>query len=176
MKGNSNKNKSTEVLVVQAKDGKISVPNALEALNKKLDGIKKVQDTPYKTSGDMSSIGFGSVKTEMLVENLVRGLSIIIAKEDAYQKAAERLGLTSVPAFNVAGGSLEDWTTDIKLRIQIIQQEETMKKLTAARDKMAKFLSEEDQKRIVLNEISDIIGTEIVDDDNNTNTAAVAAD
>lgn len=132
-----------------------SVPSVLSTLDAKISSLKKVVDTPYKTTGNLD--GFGDIKQETKIENLIRANSMVRSKAAAYADSIVDLDLGSAPAFSISGGDVEAWKQDIKLRIAIIQHKETYDKLTAYKEKMSKFLSEADQKAILMDEMAAFI-------------------
>lgn len=142
--------KSVELAVVGA-----SVPDVLTILNDKLKSLKAVTECSYKTSGNLE--GFGDIKNETKVENLIRAFSSVRGKETAYNAAAKELGLTTYPAFSVSGGNSEDWKQDILLRKAVIEHADTQKKLEDLSSKAQKFLSEKDQYNIFLKEAAEAL-------------------
>lgn len=127
----------------------------MELLDKKLAEVKKVEDTPYKTNGDMSEHAFSNnIKNETESDVLVRMLSVAIAKEEAYQKAVKELNLSSCKAITFGTGTLDDLKHDIKLRIAIITQDTKSKALRDAKDKLSKFMTAEEQKTIILKDLA----------------------
>lgn len=127
-----------------------SVPNVLELLAAKLAELKVVTECSYKTGGNLA--GFGDIKSETKVENLVRALSSIRGKEKAYYETAAILGLTETPVFSEGGGNAADWTQDVKLRIAVIQHADTKAKLEALTEQAKGFLTKEMQYEIFLKE------------------------
>lgn len=132
-----------------------SVPSVLSVLDEKLNSLKKVVDTPYKTTGNLDK--FGDIKQETKMENLIRAFSMVKSMEKAYSDAAIDLGEESVPAFSISGGSVEDWKQDIKLRIAIIKHKETYDKLNKYKEEMKQFLSAEDRRGILMHEMESFI-------------------
>lgn len=144
------KKNNTELALV-SKD----VPNVLELLDKEIAGLKKIADSIYKTTGALT--GFGDIKQEMKLENLIRAFSMVKGKENAYNEAAKELGLTTYPQFSIDGGTSADWKQDILLRIEIITHKDKLDKLNAYKEKMSKFLSEEDQKAMLMKEMAEFL-------------------
>ena len=132
-----------------------SVPNILDVLKKELQEIKKVSGSNYRTSGNVEGV---NIKTETNVSNLIKVYGSIKVSEQAYNQAAEDLGLTTYPTYQVGGCTVEDWRKDIDLRIKIITQEDRRKELEEAIKEMEQFLTEEDRKAQVLAKIAGIIG------------------
>jgi hypothetical protein len=141
------KNQTNSLALVEA-----PVPDILSKLEEEIKKLNHISDTVYKTTGNLE--GFGDIKKETLVGNLIRAFSIVLAKETAYNKAAEELGLSTYPAFEISGGNAEAWKQDITLRIAIIEHKDRLDKLKSAKEKISKFLSIEDQKAIALKEIA----------------------
>jgi hypothetical protein len=131
------------------------VPSIIQVLDAKLNSMKHITESKYRTSGTLD--GIGDIKKETKIENLIRAYASIIAREEVYNRAAIELGITTYPTFEANGSSSEDWKRDIKLRIDIINQKETADKLTEYKDKMSKFLSAEDQKNMLMTEIASFL-------------------
>lgn len=128
----------------------VSVPDVLSVLSEKLKELKAITECNYKTSGNLE--GFGDIKSETKVENLIRAFSSVRGREKAYNEAAQELGLETYPAFNVSGGNASDWKQDILLRKAVIEHDSTKKKLETLHEQAKKFLSEKDQYQIFLKE------------------------
>ena len=132
-----------------------NVPEVLVILEEKLKALKTIEETAWKCPTNLD--GFGNIQSEMKIENLIRAYSSVKMREEGYTKAAIELGLKTYPAFNINGCNVEQWKHDIDLRIQIINHKETFDKLTTFKDKMSSFLSAEDQKGILMKEMSDFL-------------------
>lgn len=142
------KEKPTAALVLSNTE----VPNVLSLLDKQIANLKKVEDSVYKTTGTLE--GFGDIKQETKLENLIRAHSSVMNKEKFYNESAKDLGLNTYPQFTISGGTSADWKQDILLRIDIITHKEKLDKLKSYKDKMSKFLSEEDQKAMLMQEMA----------------------
>lgn len=145
----NNSKKNTAIMLSKNAD----VPQVLEVLKKKLASLKEIVDTPYKTQGNLE--GFGDIKVETKIENLIRAYSSVKGREKAYHDAAKDLGKTTYPAFVVSGGDADAWKSDIMLRIAIIEQKETHDKLSNWESKMKNFLSAEEQKELLIKEMTE---------------------
>jgi len=149
----SNKEKNTgKITVLNPND---SVREQLATVERALVGLKHVSESNYKTS--MNLDGVGNLKDETKTENLIKALSSVIGRETLYNLAASKLGLASFPKFALGGGSSEDWTQDIKLRIAIITNKETIDALTKAKDELSKFLSEADQQQMAIERVNTML-------------------
>jgi hypothetical protein len=131
------------------------VPKVLVILDEKLKNLKEIEETCYKCPSNLD--GFGPIQSEMKVENLIRALSSVRIREKGYNDAVAELKLTTVPVFTIGKATADQWKHDIELRIKIINHKETFDKLNTYKDKMSKFLSEEDQKSILLKEMEDFL-------------------
>lgn len=148
---NKMKNKETKVTAELTVTDKI--PEILSVLDEQIGKLKTIAESVYKTAGTLD--GFGDIKAETKVENLIRAYSSVKGREDAYNNAAKDLGLNQYPQFNVNGGTAADWKQDILLRIDIITHKDKLDKLNEYKEKMSKFLSAEDQKAMLLKEMTD---------------------
>lgn len=131
------------------------VPEILSALDKEIGKLKTISESVYKTTGNLE--GFGDIKVETKLENLIRAYSSVKGREEAYDKAAKELGLSTYPQFSISGGTAADWRQDILLRIDIITHKDKLDKLKDYKDKMSKFLSAEDQRSILMKEMSEFL-------------------
>ncbi len=135
------------------------VPSILSTLDEELSSLKKITDKPYITTGN-TILGNTSIdiKTETKIDNLVKVFSSISGRASAYQKAMDELGIDQAPEFNVEGGTLAQWKEDIQKRLSVIKYEDRKNTLQGFKDKMSKFLSEEDQKKVLLEEMRSYLG------------------
>ena len=143
----STKGKKVELMLADTKTADV-----LTNLDERIKSLKAITECNYKTSGSMT--GFGTnVKDEMKIENLLRMGSSVTLRAEAYDKFANSIGRTTYPVFN-DGGTVADWEFDIKLRIAVIEHKTTLDTLTAYKDKMSKFLSEAEQKEMLMGEMA----------------------
>jgi hypothetical protein len=129
----------------------MEVPSVIAALEAKIKALDHITDSKYRTGGKLD--GFGDIKQETNISNLIKAFSSIRGREKAYAEAAEEMGLSTFPVFEANGSTSEDWKQDILLRIAIINHKDTLDKLTEYRNKMKEFLSKEDQKAILFAEM-----------------------
>lgn len=132
----------------------VNTIETLKIIEERISKMERIQETPYKTTGNLN--GFNSIKTETSIENLIRAHSYITNKEKKYYKSADILGVKKAPQFTEGGGTAADWEADIKLRIQIIDQEDMLKRLTKYKEEMSKFLSDQDRKAMLMSEMADL--------------------
>jgi hypothetical protein len=132
------------------------VASVIGVLDAKIKSLDHISDSKYKTSGNLD--GFGDIKKETNISNLIKAYSSIKGRETAYNAAAEEMNVGTYPVFEVNGSSAEDWKNDIMLRIAIINHKETLDKLTEYKEKMTQFMSKEEQKAVLLKEMAAFLG------------------
>lgn len=142
------KNVTTELAIKDMSDTTL----LLEKLDSELAKVRTIEETPYKTGGTID--GFGDIKTETKIENLIRAYSSYKGRFNAYVDSATDLGINTYPAF---GPSLEDVSHDIKLRIAIIRQDVKTKALKEAKTQISKFMSEEEQKLMIFKDLAKLL-------------------
>lgn len=128
---------------------KTPTQNVIEAIDAKITSIKRISESPFKTAMVLDS-PFGDLKNERKVDTLIRAAGSIIGMGDHYEKAAKALKVETYPTFMLKGCRVEDWLHDINLRIQIVNQEETLKELESLRAEMGQFMTAEERKEVVL--------------------------
>lgn len=149
------KNQTKAVIVKGAKP--LETISKLDAV---LNKLQQIQETPWKTSGEFGD-GFPNIKNTSNV-----GLGVLLrmsaassTRAELYHKAAARFNKTKYPAFEISGFDDDAWQHDIKLRMDIDEQQEVYTKLKSFQERMRKFMSEEDQKEQLDNEISEFLGS-----------------
>lgn len=125
----------------------------LDKLDLEISQLKAIETTTWKTNGDLE--GFGNIKSEKKIENLIRAYSFVLAKSKFYNESALALGVKTFPVFTI-GGTLEEWEHDIKLQISIVSHQDKYDKLKKAKDALSKFLSEDEQKMAILKEVAEM--------------------
>ena len=129
------------------------IPSIVNVLEKKLAEIKTITDCPYKTTGVFDAGGIKcDIKSETSISNLLNLVGVIKVRENAYNEAQRTLGLKSVPAFTVSGYSSSAWVDDVKLRIAVIEHDETVKKITKFKEEFSKLMTQEDQKKLLMSQ------------------------
>lgn len=133
-----------------------SIPTVLSAIEAKIKTFKGIETSKFKTTMQLS--GFGDLTKEVKVEQLIKAFSSIKGRSNAYLDAAKDLGVATFPEFIVDGGSVEDWSNDIKLRIQIITHKDELDNLKALQKEASAFLSQEDQKAMFFEKLASKLG------------------
>jgi hypothetical protein len=135
------------------------VPQALQAIEAKLNGLKMIEDSVYKTSCEFRwNPNYQSnppIKLDAIVDvdKLIQIHSYIAMKDEAYNKSANTLEITEYPVFKWQGYTLADWEHDIKLRIAIVTHKTQFDKLKRAKNKLESFLSKEQQVEMFLEQL-----------------------
>ncbi len=129
----------------------------LEVVKQKLAEVQKITDSVYKTPARIN-VGTSTVdiKTEQNVENLVVAYGIVCAKIDAVESAYTNLGITSHKVVRIDGGTKEEWTADVTLRINIINNQEKLTKLNKIKDSLTELMGKEEKAALLMNELNNI--------------------
>lgn len=146
------KEKNNEVALVANSEN--FVQDALSAIKAKLNKLKHIQESVYKTTGKRVP-GFNiEVQNETQVGQLIMMHSAVANRDKAYSESQAALGIDSAPTFKLEGYSKEDWENDIKLRIQVMQHKEELDKLKELEGEITQLMTNEDRKRIVAAKIA----------------------
>lgn len=124
--------KGNEIAVLTDTSSKIQ---RVEAEIKKMELLR---DESTKTPGKINLSGGGSVDVSKETDNekLVLGLASILLRANAQELAYEKVGLGgNHPVVKIDGASSEGWIHDIKLRIQINNQQARFDKLNEFKKK-----------------------------------------
>jgi len=124
-----------------------SIPQIISTIDEQIKALGKIETTKYKTN--MNLQGFGDLKQAKDVETLVRAHSMVAGKQIRYNESVKALNLggTAKP-FNEGGYTLEEWTHDLDLQVQILTHSERLTELKKIKKEAEQFVSEEDKKRM----------------------------
>lgn len=137
-------NKKQEVAIIAP----ATVLDGIDLIDQRIAQLKTIQDTPYKTSKKLKSVnGEVDITTETSVDVLITGFSTVLAKAAAKEKAYQELGYTTMPVVKIDGSTISDWKEDIKLRIAIIEQKETLDELNEIKKSYTELMDKEDRKK-----------------------------
>lgn len=137
----------------------VSVPTGIEAVNKKIAQLKEITESVYKTPGRVTSFS-NNIKDETNISELIKMFSSVSGRAKAYDAASEELGLKTVPVFKVDGGTVAEFAHDIKLRIAIIQNKETLDELNAIKKEYTELMDKEDRMALLAKRLSKFGGEE----------------
>lgn len=147
--------KSTESTTLVATEG--NVFTNLEIVKQKLSEIQKVTDSVYKTPGRVDNNGITlDIKTEKNVENLVAAYAGLKAKATAIENAYSDLGITTHKVVRVNDGTVEEWKSDIILRINIINNQEKLDKLNKIKDGLTSLMDNNQKAALLMAEVESL--------------------
>jgi hypothetical protein len=132
-----------------------TVPDSIKTLEEKIAKLKHISESVYITS--VIPMGFNKpVKDELDKGTLVKMMASIAAKEDAYNKASDRLGFKTVPVFKADGHSVSDWEHDIKLRFDVIDNKSRLDELNAIKKELEQMMSDNDRLAMIQDRIKNL--------------------
>lgn len=140
-------NKQSNALVV----ADTTVPDALAILDAKIASMKHIQESVFRSPKKIS-VGGGTIdlETEKSVDNVVKGFAQVMLKASIIEKAYDELGITSRHTPKVDGATVEDWKADCLLRIQIIEQKDTLDELNKLKAEWTELMDKEDRKAMLV--------------------------
>ncbi len=146
--------KSTEVALTSTS----SVSEGIELVRAKLNELKEIETTTWKTSGKvtMSNGTLKDLRDEKSIPELVKAYSAIKLRCEALDGAYDDLGISPAPVSKIDGGTIEEWRHDFQLRMKIIQQEETKAKLTKIESQWRELMDKEDKKALLIKEMQNL--------------------
>lgn len=151
----SSKTKSTKMEVL----AKTDTPEILTKLESEIAKLKDIESAPWKTSGVVD--GFSTnIHDEKNIKTLIKMMSAVLGRETAYNNAQDFLGRKSAPAYDMNGANASQIKDDINLRIDIIEHKDKLEKLKGFKDKMTSFLSQQEQKEMLLNEMKSYLSND----------------
>lgn len=132
-----------------------SVPDVIQAIQAKIANLKHIQESVYVTSKKINGAGGQlDVEHETDTAKLVVGLSSVLARAEAIDKAYAALGFDESgqqrPITKVDGYTVEDWVKDIKLRMEIISQKDTLDELNSLQKEWEELMDKDDRKAMLL--------------------------
>lgn len=131
-----------------------SVPDAITALRKELQGLRQIAETQYKTGTSGKVEGFTSaIQDETSIDTLTKMHSCAYGKAKAYDASQARLadlmeGKFTGPVFKMNGASLEDIEQDIVLRIKVLSISQRKEKLEKLISEAEQFLTDTDKFKL----------------------------
>lgn len=131
---------------------------ALTEINEKLSNLQVISTTPFKTNGKFKwnpNAGGGEIDilTCTKMEDLIAIHQTLKMRAEGYDKSASDLGIAQYPVFKWCGHTWKDWEHDLKLRVAVVNQHQIETRLKEAKEKLSRFLTEEDQLNNVLTEL-----------------------
>lgn len=131
---------------------------ALETLNAQLAEIKSASNRQMLTNGNFSynpasRMSLIDIHRSINLESLLNIGAFLKSKKEAYDSFAQSKGLTSYPVFKWCDYTFDQWDNDLGTRIAVVAAHDQQKKIQSAKDKLERFLTEEDQLAMTLKEL-----------------------
>jgi hypothetical protein len=97
-----------------------------------------------------------AVQNETNGDTLVKMLSNVILRKDAYDKACDMVAdvQKSVPVFKNEGFTLEEWASDIKLKLKINNTKERYDKLMDIKKQYTELMDKEDKMSLLNDQLA----------------------
>jgi hypothetical protein len=145
-------------------DTRAKVKDALDLINEKLKAIEIISTSPLKTSGLFKWNGreedpmYGNsplidINKLTNVSYLLSITGFLLTRHKEYDDAAKKLGLKAYPVFKWAGYEEDSWLNDIKIRISMIMQKDTLEKLQSQKTQLSQYISEDQRVEELLSGI-----------------------
>lgn len=131
------------------------VPSMIKALETKLKGFEGINESNYRTSGDID--GIGNIKTMTDLSALIKASGMIIDSERIYSEGAAAMNLDTFPQYSYKGNTVADWLQDIKLRYDLINQKETIDTLNEFKKDLEGFMTEQDKKAVLMSRMQEFL-------------------
>lgn len=132
---------------------------ALQTIETRLSAMKKITEGQMRTNGNFK-FNPQSQQAPTIPIDKVTDLSLLISihaflttKKKEYEESAKLLDLSSFPVFKWQHHSYEDWDNDIRIRVAVVSHHTEKQKLHEAKEKLSRFLTEEDQMQLTLKEL-----------------------
>jgi len=129
--------------------GMVKVTTALDGIdliNAQIEALKFIRTTKFKTSGKYEGRDIRAITD---VSELIDIHSSIRARIEAYDTSAKELGLKKYKSKTFDNGTLEDWTEDIKLQLQVVEFDATLKELEGFKKEYEELMDKNDRIAIL---------------------------
>lgn len=133
--------------------------NALTIIDSQLSNLKAIESQTYQTSGEFrwnpNYHGNDPINIHRCsdLKTLISIYSYLMPKNEEYDRSAAEIGLSEYPSFEWQGYPWSAWKHDLQMRISLVTQKEKISSLRLAKEKLEKFLTEEDQLSITLSQL-----------------------
>lgn len=129
----------------------------IEEVRRQEAEIAKLDHPTWKTNCSFAYVEGTANAINLHVESsvsvLVNIAAFLLQREEAYNKAAEKLGVGDVPQFRWGGFLVENWLEDLKTRIGKIQITSKRRKLDALKARLEQIISPELRAQLELEAI-----------------------
>ena len=124
------------------------------AVLKELEELEIISSKSYKTNKKVKYDNeIITIDTIIDKELLIKILAKIVLDEQSYTEAAKRLELKKFPVYKYNSSEIHEWVHDIKLRIDIIENETKRLKCTMFKEKVEKRFTDEHKDLLLMSEI-----------------------
>lgn len=143
--------------------GNAQLHNALNAISTRLSELQKVAGGTYQTNGNFKFTPNGTMTGVDIhkctdIAQLLTIHSFLKQKAEGYNQSGTFFGLKQFPVFKWCGYTLEQWETDLKIRIALTTQKEETDALEQAKKELGGFLTREDQLGMLLQKLGGTLG------------------
>lgn len=127
------------------------------SLTQKINELEHIEKPPV-TSGQLTINGNSFVisKAEK-TEELIAAYGWIKRTKEAYDEAAQELGVKQYPEKQFNGYTIDQWKKDIVLRIEFLNKHNTLEKLKELKTKAESFITQEDKKALFMQELENFV-------------------
>ena len=139
-----------------------NVPELLAQVEASISALKsKYGGDSDETPANGQLDGFGDLTKEDSITVLVQAHSSVINREKAYKASAKALdvSVTKHP-FKLNGATANKWEKFIKRRVGEVTYADKLTKLKATKNKLTKYVSEEQQFASDMKDIADILSVD----------------
>lgn len=146
--------KKAEVALVVNK-GEVSAISVLDVVNQKLDSFEGLRESNYRIP--VPIIDNFNLREETSIEEIIQLHGELKLKDKLFKESQIELGVKRCKPYTQCGGSIEDWTHDMRMRIQTINEKETIDTLKGLKTKWEGRLTEDQQNEILAKETAEIL-------------------
>lgn len=139
-----------------------TVSEGISFIVEQINKLKHIQETPYKTPGKITMGGsvVVDIKETKEIDTLVKAYSVVATKINAASAAYEKLGFTTYKQPKVDGGTIDEWTDDVKLRLEVIQFTKKLEKLQKTKKAYEDLMDKEDKLNLLNKQVEKMMNDE----------------
>jgi hypothetical protein len=148
---------STSVATIPMTNSPVAI--ALGQINEQLSKLKGLTESKYKTGKRLA--GFSKPIDEVTEhDEIIKMVSVVVAKEKAYNEAQQALGIEKAKVFKLDGSTAEEWIEDAKLRLQWIEYKDRYDELTTLKKEYEAIMDKEDRKALLDQKLQKLVGAD----------------
>lgn len=118
----------------------------IELINQQIEALKFIRTTKFLTSGKYEG---RDIRATTDAAELIEIHSSIKARIEAYDASAKALGIKNYKAKTFDGATLEQWTEDIKLQLQVLEFDATLKELEGYKKEYEELMDKQDRLELL---------------------------